>query len=117
MKIDTVIILNISNKGIIFYTGSNENENEELIKESNQEEYWFHVSNNSSCHVVTRLENNIITKDNLRYLIKQGAIICKKNSKYKSVKNLEITYTKVKNITFTNRIGSVILKESKKIII
>lgn len=117
MKIDTVNIPKISSEDIIFYTGSNKTENEDLIKLASPNEYWFHVSNVPSCHVVTQLNDNIVTKNNLKYLIKAGAVICKKNSKYNNIKNLEITYTKISNVKLTDRTGSVILQEYKTITI
>jgi hypothetical protein len=49
------------------------------------------------------------------YIIKQGAILCKQFSKYKSHKNVSIIYTPIKNVTMTDIIGSVIIQSSKNI--
>jgi hypothetical protein len=50
-------------------------------------------------------------------IIKQGALICKQNSKYKSEPNLDIIYTNISNVIKTNVIGQVQALNVKHIII
>ena len=76
----------------------------------------FHIDDNASCHVIGSLpEDTIFSKKQLMYIIKQGAILCKQFSKYKSHKNVSIVYTAIKNVTMTNIPGSVNIQSSKNI--
>jgi len=56
-------------------------------------------------------------KKTIHKIIKQGALLCKEESRYKSVKNLAIIYTKVQNVQKTNIVGSVIAHPVSKICI
>lgn len=58
---------------------------------------------------------NDINKKYIKYITKQGALLCKQNSKYRSDKNVSIIYTQIKNITKTNIIGTVITTNTKTI--
>ena len=49
------------------------------------------------------------------YIIKQGAILCKQHSKYKSHKNVSIVYTYIKHVTMTNIVGTVTTENTKTI--
>jgi hypothetical protein len=58
-----------------------------------------------------------IDKKELRYVIKTGALLCKNNTnKLKSIKNVEIIYTQIKNITKTDIDGCVLTQNVKTII-
>ena len=49
-----------------------------------------------------------LDKKTIHKIIKQGALLCKQESRYKSTKNLAIIYTKLRNVHKTSIIGSVI---------
>jgi hypothetical protein len=102
---------------IIFYIGQNAQENHNLIIKSNDNDLWLHISDFSSPHVIASIHAIDIDRKDLKYVIKQGAILCKQYSRYKSDKNLEIIYTKIKNVTLTNIIGSVETIDTKHVII
>jgi len=104
---------------IQFTIGSNAQDNFTIIDNANMTDIWFHVGNNRpSCHVVASIPTNIqIYRKNMRYIIKQGAVLCKQHSKYVSEKNVEIDYTCVKNITKTNIIGTVEISQYSTIAI
>ena len=126
---------------IRYKVGRNAKNNVEIIEDSHPEDIWFHVSKESSCHVVAvmnleyhnnkcnglydpekeYLRYNFIpdnlTKKQFMHIIKQGAVICKEYSKCKSEKNVEIIYTNVENVTPTNIVGTVSAFKSKKIVI
>jgi predicted ribosome quality control (RQC) complex YloA/Tae2 family protein len=126
---------------ILYKVGRNAKNNIEIIEESHSEDIWFHVSKESSCHVIAvmnleyhnstcnglydpekeYLRYNFIpdqlTKKQLMHIIKQGAVICKEYSKCKSEKNVEIIYTNVENVVPTNVVGTVNAFKSKKIVI
>jgi hypothetical protein len=128
------------NETIVYKVGKNAKNNFEIIDESHPEDIWFHLSNDSSCHVIAVINyehfNSVLNNDNdpdkmnLRYnfnfqdlnnkqksqIIKQGALICKQYSnKCKSQKNVEVTYTNIENVCKTNIIGTVLTCKTKNI--
>ena len=106
-----------------FLIGTDKNDNFKIIDIVNENDFWFHIKGFPSCHVVSNMYNDenqslpTISKKILRKIIVQGACICKSHSKYKSDKNVEIVYTKIKNVTKTEIMGSVVLSEEKTIVI
>lgn len=116
MKTEILFIQGL-NKEITFYIGQNKNENFDVIDKGNSVDLWFHAVNESSCHVVAIMPNNIIKKDK-KYIIKAGALLCKNNTnKLKTIKNVAFIYTEIKNIEKTIIPGCVTIKNDKKIII
>jgi predicted ribosome quality control (RQC) complex YloA/Tae2 family protein len=112
MKTEIVYIQGLDRE-ITFYIGQNQNENFDVIDMGDSEDLWFHANNISSCHVVASLPEDIDKKD-LKYIIKTGALLCKNNTnKLKTLKNIEIVYTQIKNITKTSTAGCVEIKKSK----
>ena len=123
------------NETFIYKVGRNAKNNYEIIDESHPEDIWFHLSNDSSCHVIAVLnldhynsihnDVNNPEKMNIRYnakqksqIIKQGALICKQYSnKYKSQKNVEVIYTNIENVYKTNRVGTVVTTKTKSIFV
>jgi predicted ribosome quality control (RQC) complex YloA/Tae2 family protein len=97
-------------KDVSFLVGTSAQDNFDIIDISDPDDIWFHVKDNPSCHVIAKMSDlgEKIDKKMRRLIIKQGALLCKMESKYKSVKNLEILYTKVKNVKKTATVGSVI---------
>ena len=104
---------------ISFLVGTSAQDNFDIIDISHPDDVWFHVKDKSSCHVVAKISGVIekIDKKMRRLIIKQGALLCKMESKYKSVKNLEIIYTKLKNVKKTATVGSVIAQPVSIIVI
>jgi predicted ribosome quality control (RQC) complex YloA/Tae2 family protein len=114
MKTEILFIQGL-NREITFYIGQNQNENFEIIDKGNDNDFWFHANNISSCHVVAIIPENINKKE-LRYIIKMGALLCKINTnKLKSLNNVKIVYTQIKNIEKTNIPGCVKIKNGKSI--
>jgi len=115
MKSEVIFIEGLKRE-ILFHIGKNKEENFEVIDNGKQYDIWFHAKNISSCHVVCELPENIDKKD-LRYIIKTGALLCKNNTnKLKSLKNVEIIYTEIKNITKTKVSGRVLTENTKTIL-
>lgn len=102
---------------INYIIGKNAINNFEIIDNSNKEDIWFHLEDYPSCHVIAKVFDIDINKKELKYIIKQGAVLCKLNSKYSSHNNIKIIYTKINNVKKTNVIGSVITTNTKRIII
>jgi predicted ribosome quality control (RQC) complex YloA/Tae2 family protein len=116
MKIEKVLIQGLD-KEITFIIGKNKSENFEVIDMGGENDLWFHANDISSCHVVCLLSDPDIDKKDLRYIIKTGALLCKNNTnKLKSMKNVEIIYTQIKNITKTDIEGCVLTQNTKSIV-
>lgn len=114
MKEQTVFIQPL-NQFITYKIGQNQLEHFSIIDSSGQNDVWFHANGESSCHVVCNVPSEM-KKEDMRYLIKQGALLCKQNTnKLKSQKNVEIIYAKIKDVTKTNIAGSVNVLNSKMI--
>jgi len=115
MKSETIVI---SAMEITYNIGVSAQDNFDLIDASSPQDIWFHVQDLPSCHVVAVIpENEKLDKKKIRAIIKQGAVICKKHSKYASHKNLPIIYTKIEDVQKTGTSGSVLTTNIKTIII
>jgi predicted ribosome quality control (RQC) complex YloA/Tae2 family protein len=97
---------------ITFTIGQNADENDHIIDAACSNDIWFHVDNKKSCHVIATVPDNFDRK-NLKYIISQGAVLCKKYS-YPKEKSLPIVFTRVKNIQKTNTPGMVFIPEDCK---
>ena len=102
---------------VTYYIGTSAKDNFAVIDEGDDDDIWFHANNISSCHIIAY---NLpqLTKKEKQKVIKRGAFICKQNtSKIKSLQNIEIIYTKVKNVSKTDILGTVNITNEKKIIV
>ena len=88
--------------------GQNAKENWDLL-DNNDNFLWFHLKSFPSCHVIILNENPDETT------IQKAAELCKENTKYKSLKNIKVNYTSIKNIKKSKEIGSVEFKSNKKV--
>jgi predicted ribosome quality control (RQC) complex YloA/Tae2 family protein len=102
---------------IEYKIGTCAQENHDIIDAADPEDLWFHISGCSSCHVICKIPEKVNNKKILQKIAKQGAVICKENSKYKSYKNVKIDYTKIKYVTKKEIPGSVIITNAKSIFI
>ena len=101
------------NQEITFYVGKSAEGNFDIIDNAKADDLWFHVDNESSCHVIASIPETLNRKD-VRYIVKQGAILCKQNSRFKASKiKTNIIYTKVKDVEKTDIPGRVVVKEGK----
>jgi len=115
MKTETILIQGLKRQ-IIFYIGKSQNENFEVIDNARKTDIWFHAKDISSCHVVCEMPT-IINRKELYYIVKTGAFLCKQNTnKLKGLKNVEIIYTKIENVTKTSVPGCVLTQNTKTII-
>ena len=102
-----VLLLQGLNREITFHIGQNKNENFDVIDKGDPDDLWFHANEISSCHVVANIPSDISDKDR-KYIIKAGALLCKKyTNKIKSLNDIEVVYTKIKYIEKTQYIGCV----------
>jgi len=115
MKKETMYVQGL-NMEINFLIGRHKNENSDLLDYAGPNDLWFHAATTSSCHVIALLEpfdknpfdKNPFDKKSLKYIVKQGALLCKKyTTKLSKEKNVTIIYTKVQNVKKTNVAGMV----------
>ena len=99
-----------------FIVGKSAKENFDIIDAASDHHLWFHVKGSPSSHVIAHIEDNIDRK-NIRYIVKQGAILCKQHSKYASAKNVEVIYTQIRNVEKTGIMGSVSIQNEKTVVI
>lgn len=99
-----------------FIVGKSAKENFDIIDAASEHHLWFHIKGSPSSHVIACIPDNIDRK-NVRYIVKQGAILCKQHSKYASAKNVEIIYTQVKNVEKMETMGSVSIQNEKMVVI
>ena len=113
MKTEILFIHGL-NREITFYIGRQQNENFAVIDMGDKDDLWFHASGGvPSSHVVAEIPSDIDTKD-MKYIINTGALLCKQyTNKIKSLSNVEIVYTKVKNVKKLSVPGSVNITEGK----
>jgi predicted ribosome quality control (RQC) complex YloA/Tae2 family protein len=116
MPISKVIRFDKLNMDVEFIVGKNAKENFEIIDYACEHHLWFHVKGCPSSHVIACIDDNIDRKD-MRYIVKQGAVLCKQHSKYASAKNVEILYTRVCNVQKTDIMGSVSIEHEKTVVI
>ncbi len=117
MKIDTIYVQGL-NMEITFLIGKSAEDNFAVLDESDVKDIWFHSADSSSCHIIAIVNDLDLDKKQLKYVIKQGALLCKKyTNKLASQHNVEITYTEVKNVQKTNILGTVNTTLTKSIII
>ena len=115
MKIEIVFIKEVKRE-VTYYIGKNQEENFSVIDKGNPDDLWFHAADISSCHVVCEVPDDINKKE-LRYIITTGALLCKNNTnKLKSIRNVNILYTKISNVIKTDVSGCVLTNNTKIIV-
>jgi predicted ribosome quality control (RQC) complex YloA/Tae2 family protein len=95
----------------IIQIGQNKYDNFDIIEQSTSRDIWFHVEGIPSCHVILKTEGKI--SDIHRKVIKRCAYLCKINSKAKTLKICDISYTTIDNVIKTDIIGQVKVKKCK----
>jgi len=102
----------IDGQDILFIIGRVQQENHKVIDMGGPNDIWFHASETPSCHVVAIIPDGVWES----CIVKMGALLCKQyTNKLKSTKNVEIVYTRVKNVEKLHVPGSVNVKEGKYI--
>ena len=106
-------------QSIEYRIGTSANSNFTVIDSAQAEDIWFHVKNQSSCHVVAMISAyppKTFSKKELHSIIKRGALLCKQNSRYKSDPSVDIDYTRLENVQKTKIAGTVILRKTPSVI-
>jgi predicted ribosome quality control (RQC) complex YloA/Tae2 family protein len=110
------IFIKSLDQSITYHIGKNAQENYDIIDSAKADDIWFHVNNRPSNHVIAEMPEDI-DRSQIRYIVKQGAVLCKQYSKYSSEKNVDIIWTRVKNVSKSGALGSVITTDTKNVAI
>lgn len=117
MKINTEYLANIG-KTIEYLIGQNAQDNFDIITMSKSKDLWFHINDQSSCHVIAKIDQyHDLSKKELYSIIKRGSLLCKSNSKYKNKSNVAIKYAYLEFVKKTDTIGKVSVSQHKIIYI
>ena len=95
------------------FVGTNAKENWKLLEESNPTDILFHLHSFPSCYVILK---NVINEFPEMDIIKQLAVICKTNTKYKNLKDIKVDYTFCRNIEKGENVGEMIYKSNNKVL-
>lgn len=107
MKIETI---DIDDKKYEIIIGQNQLENDNIIKNANQNDIWFHLDNLSGPHIILKSNGDIISKRYLNYI---GTLFT--TYKNKLPNNYTVIYTDIKNVKLTSQPGRVTVSKTKKI--
>ena len=113
VKTERIRFSNIQEE-ITYHIGKSKSDNFTVIDMASAKDLWFHVSDESSCHVVCIVPTGLNKKQTMT-LIKKGGELCKQNTSKFRGKTVEITYTFVENVKKTDIVGCVYVSGAKKI--
>lgn len=65
--------------GIKYFIGQNAKDNFDILDLASPDDWWFHVLDKPSCHVIAKLPGKF-DRDDLRHVKKQGAVLCRQHS-------------------------------------
>jgi predicted ribosome quality control (RQC) complex YloA/Tae2 family protein len=83
---------------VTFYIGRSQQENHDVIDLGGPNDLWFHVADQSSCHVVAILPVDCDRKQRSK-IIRHGARLCKQyTNSVKSASNVPITYAPISHV-------------------
>ena len=109
-------MLEIQFEGYTILIGENQKENDILVKTSDPDDYWVHISGYSSAHGIIKNPNK--ERMNIKPIKRACLLIKSKSTKCKSIKNLHFDVAKIKNVIPTDIAGQVnIIELCKKITI
>ena len=95
-----------------YVIGKDAQDNFDIIDDAEIYHWWFHIVGQSSGHIIAKTDEDI-NKKILRYVIKQGAVLCKQHSRFAGMKNVKIVYARIRDVEKTDKIGMVIVKNAK----
>ena len=98
--------------GILCKIGGNAIENWELLEKAKENNLLFHLTSFPSCYVIYESVNE---DDISLEIIRECAILCKNNTKYRNLKNIKVDYTTCSNVIKGDKIGEIIYKKNKKV--
>ena len=110
MKTELIFIPKL-NLTINFSIGENDLDNFFIIKNSSQDDIWFHLHHVPSCHIIAHTNDLKLTKKQKQCVIKQGVHLCHVMDK-KSI-DCSVVYTQIKHVVMTEIAGRVSITNEK----
>lgn len=107
------VIFEYKSTEYIIQIGKNKNDNFDIIDQAKSTDIWFHIEQMASCHVILKTHEKM--RDIPHQVIKRCAYLCKINSKAKTLKSCNISYTTIDNVIKTDIIGEVNIKNYKTV--
>jgi predicted ribosome quality control (RQC) complex YloA/Tae2 family protein len=102
---------------VTFYIGRSQQENHDVIDLGGPDDIWFHVADQSSCHVVAVLPVGCDRKQRSK-IIRHGARLCKQyTNSVKSATHVPITYALISHVTKDTVPGRVHITGERTILI
>ena len=95
-----------SKKFSYFKFGKNAKDNHKLIKNADLNDWWIHLKDDSSAHVI--VEKDEITQQDLKYA-------CTKIFKKNKLNPTKFIYTQIKNLKIGKKVGEVFFKKDEKV--
>jgi predicted ribosome quality control (RQC) complex YloA/Tae2 family protein len=95
------------------YIGRNQEENDLIISKAKQTDFWFHLADFPSCHVILSCDKKRPMNNKM---IEYCAKLTKENTKHK-YRKVKVIYTQMKNIRKTKVKGQVTIKGKVKTIV
>lgn len=89
-----------------FKFGKNAKDNHELIKNADQNDWWIHLRDDSSAHVI--VEKDDLSEDDLKFA-------CAKIYKKNKLNPKKFVYTQIKNLKIGKKFGEVFFKKKDKV--
>ena len=89
--------------------GGNSDDNDTLVRQSEPEDYWVHISDFPSAHAV--IKPRTAGKFPLRPIKKACLMVKQKSSKCKSMQKLQFDVTKIKHLEPTSVPGKVVVRK------
>ncbi len=98
---------------VSYDVGQSAQENDDMLDAAEPTDLWFHVTGRPSCHVIAHVPEEVLEAPSkprraaLRKIAKQGAVLCKRFSRYASEKRLSIDVARVADVEKTTVVGMV----------
>lgn len=89
--------------------GENQSDNDKILSEANQNDFWFHLADFPSCHVILSCSDDY---EPTKQMINYAATLVKENTKYKNFHKVTVNYTKMKYVKKTETKGKVLIKSN-----
>lgn len=103
---------------VIYDVGQSAQENHDMVDAAAPTDLWFHVTGRPSCHVIAHVPEEVLNMPSkarraaLRKITTQGAVLCKRFSKYVSEKRLSMDVARVSDVEKSSVPGSVVLAKA-----
>jgi hypothetical protein len=65
---------------VTYWIGQDAKDNFDILDRADATDWWFHVYNAPSCHVIAHLPGKL-DRDDLRHVKRRGAVICRQYAK------------------------------------